>query len=152
MNYWESENRTQANAQLAWTGLSFFAGGAGAARASTMSFRGFGTAAAPARALQFEQYALRAERSGLYPVMQRGSAEPVGSVFLKEGDVWKFGETMNPSSRYSGAFLRDTGNGLRFDSQFTTPSFKTVLQVERQQILGYEQQFGKLPPGNKIRR
>lgn len=81
-------------------------------------------------------------KDGMYPLMQRGFKDPVGSVFLKEGDVWKFGQTINGPERYSGAFMRN--NGLVFKSEFKTLSFKDVLQVERQKIIGYEQRFGVL--------
>lgn len=100
----------------------------------------------------YEQYSLRAAQDGMYPVMERGLKEPVRNIFLKEGEVWKFGQTMRPATRYSQSFLDNTGNGLRFFPESRTTSFKEVLQIERQKILEYEQIFGKLPPGNKIRR
>jgi len=43
-------------------------------------------------------------------------------------------------------------NDLKFVPEFKAPTFKEMMQMERQKILQYEQQFGKLPPGNKIRR
>jgi RHS repeat-associated protein len=113
---------------------------------------GADTVSGISKTIQFEQYSLRAARDGMYPVMQRGFKEPVGDIFLRKGDVWKFGETMNPATRYSGTFLRNTGEGLIFKPEFKTSSFKEVLQLERQQIIQYEQIFGTLPPGNKIRR
>ena len=152
VQYFEYSNQTQASAGTAMTALSFLA--PAFKKPGAVSFAGFtsetSAAGVGSSAVKFEQYALRAARDGMYPVMQRGSAEPVGSIFLKEGEVWKFGQTMNPTTRYSGNFLRS--NDLKFVPEFRTPSFKDVLQMERQNILQYEQQFGKLPPGNKIRR
>lgn len=98
----------------------------------------------------YEQYSLRATRDGMYPVMQRGFKEPVGEVFLKQGEIWKFGQTTRGAGRYSASWLEDTG--LLFKPEFKTPTFKDVLQIERQKIVEYEVIFGKLPPGNKIRR
>jgi hypothetical protein len=52
-----------------------------------------------------EQYALRAVKDGLYPVMRRGFAEAVDWVWLRAGDVWKYGTTKNPLTRYSAKCL-----------------------------------------------
>lgn len=151
-SYWEPENQVQANANLAWTFLSLYAGGASAGRRPAFSYQFPASSANVTRVVQYEQYALVAARDGMYPVMKRGSKDPVGYIFLKEGDIWKFGQTKNGESRYSGVFYKNTGAGLKFEAQPPTPSFKDVLQMEREQILNYERQFGKLPPGNKIRR
>lgn len=48
-----------------------------------------------------ELYTLRALEDGSYPVMQWGSKQPVDSVFMKAGDIWKYGITKNPSTRYT---------------------------------------------------
>ncbi len=53
------------------------------------------------------QYALRVTTSGTYPCFSCSS----GEISLKAGDVWKFGETTKPSSRYSATWLRQ--NKLR---------------------------------------
>lgn len=151
-SYWEPENQVQANANLAWTFLSLYAGGAGAARRPMFAPHSFGTASGVTKVVQYDQYALLAVDDGMYPVMQRGFKEPVGNVFLRQGDVWKYGETKNPLTRYSQSFLDNTGTGLRFDSQFKTPSYKDVMQAENFKLVQYKQQFGKLPPGNKITR
>jgi len=103
-------------------------------------------------AVQFEQYSLRAVRDGLYPVYKRGFKDPVGEVFLKKGDVWKFGQTINGPARYPASFYTNTGAGLKFAGEFSTTSYKTVLQVEKFKILEYERIFRILPAGNKIRR
>ena len=84
--------------------------------------------------------------------MKRGFAEPVGEVFLKRGDVWKYGETMNPATRYPQSFLKNTGGGLRyFPEGFKTTNFKAAFQFQKQKITNYERTFGQLPPGNKIK-
>lgn len=80
------------------------------------------------------------------------SWSPVGEVFLKEGEVWKFGQTMRGPARYPISFYKKTGAGLKYNSEFTTQSFKSVIQMERNKILTFEEIFGELPPGNKIRR
>lgn len=151
--YWEASSQTQANAGWAMTAVSLYFSAASTARgAGPVSGASIPSQAASSTAIQFEQYALTARRSGLYPVMERGSKVPVGTVFLNKGDVWKYGQTMNPKSRYSQSFLDNTGKGLNFDSQFKTTSFKSVIQREYFKIVDYEARFGFLPPGNKIRR
>lgn len=85
--------------------------------------------------------------------MQRGFKDPVGSIFLNKDDVWKYGQTRNGPARYSGAFLDNTGAGLKFKSEFKTRSEQIVLQVEKRKIVQHEAGvFGMLPAGNKIRR
>ncbi|MGB2750838.1 MAG: RHS repeat-associated core domain-containing protein [Pyrinomonadaceae bacterium] len=148
--YFDYSNQVQANAGIAMTMVSFLT--PAFARSAASSGVVAGSTAAAGTSLQYEQYALTARNSGYYPVMQRGFKDPVGTVFLNKGDVWKFGETMNPGSRYSGAFLKNTGAGLKFESQFSTPSLNMALRVELQKITQYENRFGQLPPGNKIRR
>ena len=96
------------------------------------------------------QYSLRATEDGFYPVMTRGFKDPTDNIFLKEGEVWKFGQTINPATRYSGKFLKD--NGLAFSADGSSTSLRQALDVEKQTIMRYETQFGRLPPGNKIRR
>ena len=63
------------------------------------------------------------------------------------GDVWKYGTTKNPATRYSQSFLNDWG--LRYEPQFqgTLPQ---ALSSEKSSILNYLNQNGVLPPGNKI--
>ena len=153
VTYFEPSNQVQTNAGWAMTAVSLSWGAF--AKTKTPYFSGFNSATSTtglSTAVQFEQYALRAAQDGMYPVMQRGFKEPVGSIFLKESDVWKFGQTTKGPARYSDSFMQDTGAGFKFQPEFKTPSFKDVLQIERQKIVNYEQQFGKLPPGNNIRR
>ncbi|HEV7646128.1 MAG TPA: hypothetical protein VGO50_19485 [Pyrinomonadaceae bacterium] len=99
---------------------------------------------------QMEQYALRAAKDGLYPIMERGSKEAVGEMFLKTGEVWKFGTTINPASRYSGSFLRNTGSGLNYVTEFKSSLFKDVLQMEKTRITDFRTLNGFLPAGNKM--
>ncbi len=54
---------------------------------------------------QVEQYALTAADSGFYPVMVRGYSQPQFITYLEQGDVWKFGTTANPGTRYSTSYL-----------------------------------------------
>jgi len=100
----------------------------------------------------FEQYSLRAAEDGFYPIMKRGFKESVGQVFLKEGDVWKYGQTIRGPARYPGDFLKNTGAGLQFAPEFSTSSYQAVLQMEKRKIVEYKRIFGILPPGNKIIR
>jgi hypothetical protein len=99
------------------------------------------------RAPVVEQYALKATEGGFYPVMQRGFSEPQGGVFLNAGDVWKYGTTQNPATRYSQSFLDDWG--LRYEMQ-TSGTLPEALAAEKSQILQYLNKNGVLPPGNKI--
>ncbi|MGE3467403.1 MAG: RHS repeat-associated core domain-containing protein, partial [Pyrinomonadaceae bacterium] len=96
-------------------GLTFVTGGMstglrGAAKA-------VGSLDDAAAVTKVEQYSLRAAKDGLYPVMERGSKQPVGEIFLHRGDVWKYGVTQNPATRYSQSFLNNTGQGLQFISE-----------------------------------
>jgi hypothetical protein len=98
---------------------------------------------------QVEQYALKATEEGFYPVMTRGFKQPQAGIRLNPGDVWKFGTTQNPATRYSQSFL--TNWGLVYEKQFTG-TLDQALSAERSNILNYLNQFGTLPPGNKIIR
>lgn len=97
------------------------------------------------------QYALRATEDGVYPVMRRGFSEPQGNIQLNAGDVWKYGTTKNPGTRYTQRFLDETGNGLRYDSQLSG-SLEEALSAEKSKILDFLNENGVLPPGNKIIR
>jgi RHS repeat-associated protein len=93
-----------------------------------------------------ELYTLRAGKDGYYPVMQRGSQTPVGEVFLKKGNVWKYGETINPSSRYTQKFLKQ--NNLRYFTEATGPKHE-MFQLQNLEIVNFRKTYGFLPPGNK---
>ena len=90
-----------------------------------------------------EMYSLRAEWSGMYPSV-RG-----GEVWLNKGDVWKYGETTNPDSRYGAKYLYKMG--LRYQTE-TTGTQVQVKVAEKFAIYGYFFSNGSLPPGNSIFR
>jgi len=96
---------------------------------------------------EHEQYVLRANRTGYYPIMKWGYKDPVGTVKLKRGDVWKYGTTVNPDSRYSQIWLRKM-NLRKFPEE--TGSAPYVLAQEGIKIIKYFIEYGKLPPGNKM--
>ncbi|MGA0611560.1 RHS repeat domain-containing protein [Caldimonas sp. KR1-144] len=90
---------------------------------------------------QAVQYALVAERGGLYPTV-RGE-----SVFLNAGDVWKYGISVNAADRYSGHVLKSLGLQMEIQSSGTLPQ---VYVAEKIQLINYVMSNGSLPPGNKI--
>ena len=94
-----------------------------------------------------EQYALRAGESGFYPVMKRGFASAQKEIWLETHDVWKYGTTKNPTTRYTQKFLDEMG--LRYEMQMKG-TLQEALSSERRQILRYLEERGMLPPGNKI--
>lgn len=98
-----------------------------------------------------QQYTLRAASSGWYPVARRGIKQPVALTWLEQGEVWKFGKTINPLTRYSQTYLRNTGNGLIYRNEFSGTATE-ALRLERMKIENYYRQYGRLPPGNKVRR
>ena len=130
---------------------------AGKAPASMRNSMGTGVVATPAPALasskctaagpKVEQYALVARKPGFYPVMERGHSVPQAGIWLNPGDVWKYGQTMHPATRYSQTFLRQWN--LRYQTQFIGTR-QQALSAEQQQLLRYVTNFGDLPPGNKI--
>ncbi|HRE57926.1 MAG TPA: RHS repeat-associated core domain-containing protein [Candidatus Kapabacteria bacterium] len=54
-----------------------------------------------AKAKPVAQYSLRAIADGFYPVMERGFQQPQGLVWLNKDEMWKFGTTVNPKTRYT---------------------------------------------------
>ena len=96
-----------------------------------------------------DQYALVAVEDGWYPVMERGFKHPQYAVFLKEGEVWKYGKTINPATRYPKDWLLKMG--LRYEPQYAG-SVNSALALERAKIVGHIDRCGTLPPGNKVRR
>ncbi len=90
-----------------------------------------------------EQYSLRALGPGNYPSV-RG-----GTVNLAEGDVWKYGQTTSPESRYSNAELGRLGLTKVVEFQ---GSQKMALIQEKLKIYSYFLINGSLPPGNRIFR
>ncbi|WMN60799.1 hypothetical protein NI389_05160 [Pseudoalteromonas xiamenensis] len=91
------------------------------------------------------QYSLRATKDGVYPCFNCSS----GVTNLKAGDVWKFGETTNPTSRYSPTFLRT--NNLRQVNEFHGNRVQ-IKVVEKMKIYNHALINFSLPPGNKIFR
>jgi RHS repeat-associated protein len=97
-----------------------------------------------------EQYALRANESGFYPVMTRGFKDATAIQWCDKGDVWKFGTTVNPLSRYSQSYLDNIGpRGVTYFGEFGGTSAE-ALALEAMKIKNYLQQTGQLPAGNKI--
>jgi hypothetical protein len=91
------------------------------------------------------QYSLRATKNGVYPCFNCSS----GSTNLKSGEIWKFGETTNPTSRYSPTFLRT--NNLRQVNEFYGNRVQ-IKVVEKMKIYNHALINFSLPPGNKIFR
>lgn len=100
---------------------------------------------------QVEQYTIRAAEDGFYPVMKRGFGNAQEAAWLNKRDVWKFGTTKNPQTRYSQSFLDNTGAGLKYTTEFSG-TLKEATTLERMKILNFKQQTGFLPVGNKIVR
>lgn len=96
-----------------------------------------------------EQYALKAMRNGIYPVMKRGFGEAVDWISMNAGDVWKYGTTKNPLTRYTQKFLNQTG--LVYE-RMSSGTLGKALSTEKTKIVEYLTEHGILPPGNKIVR
>ncbi len=97
-----------------------------------------------------EQYSLRAAESGFYPVMKRGFKGGQELTWLNKGEVWKFGTTKNPFSRYSQSYLDNIGeHGVIYTTEFRG-TLQQATFLERLKILNYRFQNNYLPPGNKI--
>ncbi|WP_452219471.1 RHS repeat-associated core domain-containing protein, partial [Lacinutrix salivirga] len=93
-----------------------------------------------------ELYALLAKEDGWYPVMEWGKKEPIGEMFLKKGELWKLGETKNPSRRYTRKWLKK----MNLDKVATHNGPKKLMQMlEGMKLKGYLAWKGFLPPGNK---
>jgi hypothetical protein len=76
--------------------------------------------------------------------------EATGIVWLEQGDVWKFGTTNNPPTRYTDTYLNSIGNyGVRMNIEFQGTESE-VLQLEDMKISNYQDQNQVLPAGNKI--
>ena len=91
------------------------------------------------------QYSLRTTSSGNYPSYNHIS----GTMEMNMGDVWKYGETTNPTGRYSDNWLQSSG--LRQYNEFKGNQVQ-IKVMEKTKIYGYFLQHGHLPPGNKIFR
>ncbi|RMP85344.1 hypothetical protein ALQ17_03676 [Pseudomonas fluorescens] len=96
-----------------------------------------------------ELYYLIAKKDGLYDEMAWGHKKPVGKVYLKKGEVWKVGETVNPNRRYTQKWLK--ANNLAYKRVMAAPTKGNMQVWERLKIGKYFKRRGKLPPGNKCR-
>ncbi|MCZ8169769.1 MAG: RHS repeat-associated core domain-containing protein [Flavobacterium sp.] len=91
------------------------------------------------------QYSLRATSAGAYTCYNCES----GTMNLGVGDVWKYGETINPVTRYSQTFRSSMGVE-QFDEFYGNQV--QIKVMEKTKIYAYFLQKGHLPPGNKIFR
>jgi hypothetical protein len=96
-----------------------------------------------------EQYALRAAASGWFPVMTRGCKLPTAITWLNKGEIWKIGITKNPLTRYTQQFLRTTGTGVEYTTEFKG-TLDEVRSLEQMKILNELKLNDILYPGNKI--
>lgn len=90
------------------------------------------------------QYSLRAANPGNYPDV-RG-----GETYLNKGEVYKYGETINPYSRYSSSEL-SIGQGLDFVEESRGNQIEIKVK-EKIKIYRYYIINKKLPAGNRIFR
>lgn len=97
------------------------------------------------------QYALIANKPGMYPVYSLGSKLPTGFKYLNAGDVWKYGETTMGNGRYLESNLNSIGGGVTLVPQFYGNQMQIKI-AEKSKIYGYFLSNGELPPGNKIFR
>ena len=68
---------------------------------------------------------------------------------LNVGDVWKYGETTNPTGRYSQGQL--SGWKVQQVDEFSGSQMQIKI-AEKSKIYNYFISNGQLPPGNKIFR
>ena len=100
--------------------------------------------------VKVEQYALRAAEDGFYPVMKRGFANPQELTWLNKREVWKFGTTKNPLTRYSQSYLDNIGEyGVYYSKEFSG-TLQQSLQLEQMKIMNFMEQYGFKPAGNKM--
>ena len=90
---------------------------------------------------QAVQYALVAERSGLYPTVAGDLVQ------MNAGDVWKYGISTNPTGRYPSQALSTLGLVMEIQARGTLPQ---VYVAEKIQLINYAVTNGSLPPGNRI--
>ncbi|MEQ1922403.1 MAG: RHS repeat-associated core domain-containing protein [Pyrinomonadaceae bacterium] len=94
------------------------------------------------------QYSLRATENGAYTCYNCA----IGSMNLKVGDVWRYGETTNPTTRYSDPELgRVAGRRVEQINEFSGNQVEIKI-AEKVKIYAYFATHGHLPPGNKIFR
>lgn len=68
-------------------------------------------------------------------------------VQLNEGEVWKYGTTMDPAGRYSASALATLGLNMEIQA---TGTASQVLVQEKIMLIQYAIENGSLPPGNNI--
>ncbi|MDR7212731.1 hypothetical protein [Flavobacterium piscis] len=99
-----------------------------------------------------QQYSLRALEAGYYPVMKRGFKAAQELVWLEKDEIWKFGTTKNPFTRYSQKYLKNLGEeGVYYFKEFEG-TLSEVLKLEKMKIKNYFERTGHLPWGNKINK
>jgi hypothetical protein len=90
---------------------------------------------------QAVQYALVAQRAGLYPTVGGNLVQ------MNAGDVWKYGISTDPAGRYPAQALSTLG--LRMDIQ-ATGTLPQMYVAEKIQLINHAVSNGALPPGNRI--
>lgn len=86
-------------------------------------------------------YQLVAKNDGFYTNVRTNS-----TVYMKKGEVWKYGETIHGDKRYSPNSYERTN----FDRQDLFYGTKTeILIQEKIMLYWYYFEHGQLPPGNK---
>ncbi len=93
------------------------------------------------------QYTLRAAEDGFFPIMERGSKNPVELGYLKKGEIWKVGTTKNLDTRYTQKFLDETK--LVLEPEFSG-TLQQSLELERMKIMNGIRINKELYFGNKI--
>lgn len=88
-------------------------------------------------------YHLVAQTDGYYPNV-RGK-----DVFLKAGETWKIGETINGKGRYGSEWLKNHSLDMIPSSDIMTDKYQLWIE-EKRQLIDYASKNGCLPPGNKI--
>jgi hypothetical protein len=78
-----------------------------------------------------------------------GSTLATSTTYLNAGEVWKYGETINPTTRYDQSFLN--GLGVRQLNEYWGNQLQIKI-AEKTKIYSYFAIHGHLPPGNKIFR
>ncbi|MCQ2134836.1 MAG: hypothetical protein MJY88_07695 [Bacteroidales bacterium] len=92
------------------------------------------------------QYSLRATKDGFYPDIRNGM------VFLRAGEVWKYGETTMypPEKRYGGQQWFKDMNLEMYKDYYGNQ--KQIKIAEKHKLYKYFLTYGHLPPGNAIFR
>ena len=70
-------------------------------------------------------------------------------VYLKKGDTWKIGETINGEARYGKQYLNDRNLNMVQSSPYMTNKYLLRIE-EKRQLIEYANKYRTLPPGNKM--